>query len=755
LFYRTQYNGQTFWVPSIWIDGYPPSNPPLLPPDDGDDDNPPPPPGNSGFVYLSTEAATLLEVNLVTGEQRPIYTDQFLTDVALSPDGRLYGCSFWDLFEIDVATGQMRHIGEFPDDLSPDVFSINALAFSPDGQLYGADQAGTLFSISTENAQLTQVGYLGGPSSGDLVFYSNSQFYATIGGPDLATDQLVSVDITAGQSQVLFDLGVDEVYGLALVNGTLTGYSSAGNPIKIDPNAQTVEVQAPIYTYDPLTGATAGIASIPDDGDPGIVIGGYTIDGVFYNVWEQYQGTLGNPIENVKTHASGATYQLFENGSIVSSQHGTFPLYGAIRQGYLNESGLNGWLGAPTSGEVGQGNGVIKQTFENGYIIWNGVDATAYEYETPPPPPPILGVPDILPAKKAIIGGGVVDSSIQGSFASDILDAVNRGVIRKEVAFFLMSILATESGGGNWQANNGLGYLGAFQISPSGRAKFAPNVSDAEFLSNPDIQMQAAQGLYDEKLAIIRQVEQNNSNGWTTEPDQQPLDQHFAGKSEGYKVAYAWLTLYGVDGNGVYSKDYAQAADESAKLIEQTLDDSFPTTDPGLGEVSYPDNGGSNLSPEVLQSINSALNNLDGDYSITDPNGNYPGQCVSFVKRFTQSLGITMNPMGGNGGAKYGFMNFNQPNLSLSASQADQITFNGQERPEVGDIIFFDSTSQNPWGHVAVVQSVLGDGQVIIQESNGDGKAPNTYVRRSAINLKEKPPAAYYGSVMGWLRLKL
>jgi surface antigen len=421
----------------------------------------------------------------------------------------------------------------------------------------------------------------------------------------------------------------------------------------------------------------------------------------------------------------------------------------------LNESGLNGWLGAPTSGEFVSSSGFIQQNFANGYIVWNGVDATAYEYETPPPPPPILGVPDILPAKKAIIGGGVVDSSIQGSFASDILDAVNRGVIRKEVAFFLMSILATESGGGNWQANNGLGYLGAFQISPSGRAKFAPNVSDAEFLSNPDIQMQAAQGLYDEKLAIIRQVEQNNSNGWTTEPDQQPLDQHFAGKSEGYKVAYAWLTLYGVDGNGVYSKDYAQAADESAKLIEQTLDDSFPTTDPGLGEVSYPDNGGSNLSPEVLQSINSALNNLDGDYSITDPNGNYPGQCVSFVKRFTQSLGITMNPMGGNGGAKYGFMNFNQPNLSLSASQADQITFNGQERPEVGDIIFFDSTSQNPWGHVAVVQSVLGDGQVIIQESNGDGKAPNTYVRRSAINLKEKPPAAYYGSVMGWLRLKL
>jgi murein DD-endopeptidase MepM/ murein hydrolase activator NlpD len=52
-------------------------------------------------------------------------------------------------------------------------------------------------------------------------------------------------------------------------------------------------------------------------------------------------------------------------------------------------------LGAPTSGEVGQGNGVIKQTFENGYIIWNGVDATAYEYETTPPPPPFVRVEPI------------------------------------------------------------------------------------------------------------------------------------------------------------------------------------------------------------------------------------------------------------------------------------------------------------------------------------------------------------------------
>jgi len=39
----------------------------------------------------------------------------------------------------------------------------------------------------------------------------------------------------------------------------------------------------------------------------------------------------------------------------------------------------NSWLGAPTSGDIDLGNGVIKQTFANGYIIWNGKKATAYQ----------------------------------------------------------------------------------------------------------------------------------------------------------------------------------------------------------------------------------------------------------------------------------------------------------------------------------------------------------------------------------------
>ena len=111
-----------------------------------------------------------------------------------------------------------------------------------------------------------------------------------------------------------------------------------------------------------------------------------------------------------------------------------------------------------------------------------------------------------------------------------------------------------------------------------------------------------------------------------------------------------------------------------------------------------------------------------------------------------------MNPMGGNGGAKYGFINFNKPGSSLSAEQADKIRFSGSEQPKIGDIIFFDSTPTNKWGHVGVVSSVFDNGSIEIQESNLDQEAPNTQVKPRRINnLSNTHP----GRVMGWLRLKL
>ena len=168
-----------------------------------------------------------------------------------------------------------------------------------------------------------------------------------------------------------------------------------------------------------------------------------------------------------------------------------------------------------------------------------------------------------------------------------------------------------------------------------------------------------------------------------------------------------------------------------------------------------------NINPKVI----TALDNLNGIPQITDPGGYYPGQCVSFIKTYTQNLGITMGVFMGpkndpyREGAKWGFHN-----PPLPVGRYDKINFTGNEKPKVGDIIFFDGTLANGYGHVAVIQSVLGDGRVIIQESNANNAALETWdsngdgiigtkVTRQTINLNAVPKG--YGRVLGWLNLKV
>ncbi|MEA5551748.1 hypothetical protein VB713_12275 [Anabaena cylindrica UHCC 0172] len=170
---------------------------------------------------------------------------------------------------------------------------------------------------------------------------------------------------------------------------------------------------------------------------------------------------------------------------------------------------------------------------------------------------------DIIPAKKAQKAGVIIDGTIKIDFAKQILEKVKQGTLRQEVATFLIAISATESSGGNWQEHRpNSKFYGAFQIS---RDRFDPNISDEEILGNPDMQIEVAQKLYDEKVVIL--ADQNNLLNRKTLPEQQPLIEHLLGKSELYQIAYAWITLDGIDGHGVYSQDFASAAEQSAEII--------------------------------------------------------------------------------------------------------------------------------------------------------------------------------------------
>jgi hypothetical protein len=98
----------------------------------------------------------------------------------------------------------------------------------------------------------------------------------------------------------------------------------------------------------------------------------------FYPTWSRNQTILGKPISDITQYSTDTNYMIFEGGSIVNSPLGIFPLWGNIRQEYLRIGGLASWLGVPKSGLIGEGNGVVKQYFANGYIIWNGRNTIAY-----------------------------------------------------------------------------------------------------------------------------------------------------------------------------------------------------------------------------------------------------------------------------------------------------------------------------------------------------------------------------------------
>ena len=314
LWYRFRYNGGTYWVPSAWTGGYPGSKPPLLPPTQQPPQQPPQQP-TANTVYLSTSSGQILQVNTATGAQNSIYQGRAFTDLAVAPNGKLYGCTFYDgLYEINPSTGAERYVGPLAGG------SLNSLTFSTDGRLYGADHRdGNLFQISPDNGQMNLIGNFGGPSSGDLVFNGANEILATVSSPNTSlNDRLVAVNLATGNSRYIGDLGLLEVYGLSWENGQLTAYTSDRRKLAIDPNTAKATVVGTVSSNGLIWGAATKPA------------------------------TASSPTDDV-------------------------------RQKFLYAASQYPQVGAAITGMQDQGGGVFRQEFERAIMIWNGQQVTVYE----------------------------------------------------------------------------------------------------------------------------------------------------------------------------------------------------------------------------------------------------------------------------------------------------------------------------------------------------------------------------------------
>lgn len=176
-----------------------------------------------------------------------------LNDIAFGPGGRLFGVNGTGLYSVNTATGAASLVG----DLGAGDDGMGALAFAPDGVLYGASSAtDQLYEINTATGAATALsGNLPAPVGGDIV-YDNGVLYMADANGSLDELTISGMSVTAS---VLFSLD-GGVSGLAAGrNGVL--YGAANDQLfLIDPSTGTV---APALSF---TGQ--GLAAIEGATDP-------------------------------------------------------------------------------------------------------------------------------------------------------------------------------------------------------------------------------------------------------------------------------------------------------------------------------------------------------------------------------------------------------------------------------------------------------------------------------------------------------
>jgi hypothetical protein len=162
----------------------------------------------------------------------PAGANLFITDIAVAPNGRLWGVTFNELYRINATTAAATLVGSLGQ------ADINAITFAPDGRLLGAGASGTFVVIDTISGRATASGSYGGSliSAGDLAFGPNGTLYATMVG-FAAGDLLATINLANGTATLITTtpngIGFGAVWGLDFVEGQLyglTAFSATGAP---------------------------------------------------------------------------------------------------------------------------------------------------------------------------------------------------------------------------------------------------------------------------------------------------------------------------------------------------------------------------------------------------------------------------------------------------------------------------------------------------------------------------------------------
>lgn len=173
-------------------------------------------------------------------------SSQSMTDLAITADGAMYGCSFNALFRVELPSLVARKVASLAD-------TFNGLTFVPAGFLEPDREVllatvndppeRSLYRIDVNTGAATLVGSFGNNlvSSGDVVAIRHDAMYAVVHGPKVGTaipkDFLARINPATGGATVIgTGIGFNQVWGLGYWYGVLYGFAKNGKVVAIDPD---------------------------------------------------------------------------------------------------------------------------------------------------------------------------------------------------------------------------------------------------------------------------------------------------------------------------------------------------------------------------------------------------------------------------------------------------------------------------------------------------------------------------------------
>lgn len=164
-----------------------------------------------------------------------------ITDIALAPNGTLYGISFSTMYLLDRQTALATSVGN-----GLGASNVNALVCDSGGNLFAATTNGDFGKVNPQTGSAAFIGSYGNgyTSSGDLAFGPGGALYASVKAPNTLNDVLVVANPSTGSAAAVNpggNLGFRNVYGLSFFRGVLYGFAGSsgscgsGTLIAIDP----------------------------------------------------------------------------------------------------------------------------------------------------------------------------------------------------------------------------------------------------------------------------------------------------------------------------------------------------------------------------------------------------------------------------------------------------------------------------------------------------------------------------------------